>query len=404
MVARGELFVGRADLPARQPAARAAVGRVRHQAAAAGPLGHHAGTEFRLRASQPVDQSARPRRHLHLRPRARRAGHGRERLARRHLQRALSGGAARRAGHAAVVPPVQFSRRRTEPCVAGHAGLDARRWRTRLFARTRLRRGARQSRPDRGVRHRRRRGGNGAAGGVVAQQQIPQSRDRRRGAAHSPFERLQDRQSHRARAHPGSGIARPDARLRLSADRRRRRCAGADASRHGGRARRSGRCDRRDPARGARARHHAASVLADDHPAFTEGTDRAEDRGWPAHRGNLARAPGADRHDERSGAHPHSRTVDEKLPARRAVRHRWSSEPGYRRAGARGRAAHERQSANQRRPLAARAASAGARRPLRQGRGTRRQRRGGDARARRLAARHRQGECAVSQLPPVRSG
>ena len=53
LLARGELPLGRADLPARQPAAaRAAAPRAR-QAAAARPLGHHAGAELRLRAPQP---------------------------------------------------------------------------------------------------------------------------------------------------------------------------------------------------------------------------------------------------------------------------------------------------------------------------------------------------------------
>ena len=55
LLARRELPVGRADLPARQPAAaRAADARAR-QAAAARPLGHDAGPEPALRAHEPRD-------------------------------------------------------------------------------------------------------------------------------------------------------------------------------------------------------------------------------------------------------------------------------------------------------------------------------------------------------------
>ena len=56
-----------------------------------------------------------------------------------------------------------LSRRHSEPRRAGDAGLDPRGRRTRLFAVARLRRGVRQSRPDRRLRRRRRRGGDRAA-------------------------------------------------------------------------------------------------------------------------------------------------------------------------------------------------------------------------------------------------
>ena len=56
LLARRQLPVGRPDLPLRQPApARAAQARAR-QAAAAGPLGDHAGAELRLRPSEPGHQ------------------------------------------------------------------------------------------------------------------------------------------------------------------------------------------------------------------------------------------------------------------------------------------------------------------------------------------------------------
>ena len=77
------------DLPARQPAAaRAADARAR-QAAAARPLGHDARPEPRLRAPEPRDPRARPRRDLRHRPGPRRPGLVGEHLPRGHLQRGL---------------------------------------------------------------------------------------------------------------------------------------------------------------------------------------------------------------------------------------------------------------------------------------------------------------------------
>ena len=96
LVARGQLSLGRPDLPARQPAAaRAAGGRAR-QAAAARPLGHDAGPQPALGASQPRHPGARPRRPLRDRARSRRAGRRRQRLSRGHLQRALRADRPRR--------------------------------------------------------------------------------------------------------------------------------------------------------------------------------------------------------------------------------------------------------------------------------------------------------------------
>ena len=100
LVARGELPVGRPDLPARQPAAaRAAAPRAR-QAEAARPLGDHPGAELPLRAHEPRDPRARPRRDLRHRPGPRRPGTRRQRLSRRHLHRGLSAHRPRRGGPA----------------------------------------------------------------------------------------------------------------------------------------------------------------------------------------------------------------------------------------------------------------------------------------------------------------
>src|SRR5512134_217456 len=58
VLARGELPLGRPDLPPGEPpAARAAPARAR-QAAAARPLGHHAGAEPALRPHEPRDPAA----------------------------------------------------------------------------------------------------------------------------------------------------------------------------------------------------------------------------------------------------------------------------------------------------------------------------------------------------------
>ena len=85
LLARGELPLGRPDLPARQPApARAAAARA-HQAAAARPLRHDAGPQPDLRAPEPAIRAARSERDLHRRARPRRPRPRRERLPRRHL-------------------------------------------------------------------------------------------------------------------------------------------------------------------------------------------------------------------------------------------------------------------------------------------------------------------------------
>ena len=121
LVACGELPVGRADLPARQPAAaRAAAPRAR-QAAPARALGDDARAELRLRAHEPRDPPREPGRDLRHRPRARRAGRGRERLPRGHLHRGLPARRSRRGGPAPALPPVLLPRRHPQPRRAGDA-------------------------------------------------------------------------------------------------------------------------------------------------------------------------------------------------------------------------------------------------------------------------------------------
>ena len=60
---------------------------------------------------------------------------------------------------------------------------------------------------DRRLRRRRRRSRDRSARDGLALEQVPQSGDRRRGAADPASERLQDRQSDRVRAHPARGAA-----------------------------------------------------------------------------------------------------------------------------------------------------------------------------------------------------
>ncbi len=98
---------------------------------------------------------------------------------------------------AEAVQAVLLSRRHPEPRRAGDARLDPRGRRARLRAPARLRRGLRQSRSDRLLRRRRRRSGDRPAGGELALEQVSQSGARRRGAADSASQRLQDRQAPR---------------------------------------------------------------------------------------------------------------------------------------------------------------------------------------------------------------
>ena len=139
-----------------------------------------------------------------MRPGPRRAGGGRQRLPRGHLQRGLPAHHPGRGGPAQPLPPVLVPRRHPEPRRARDARLDPRGRRARLRARARLRRGLRQPRPARRLRRRRRRGRDRPAGDQLALEQVPRPGDRRRRAADPAPQRLQDRQPHGAGPHPAT--------------------------------------------------------------------------------------------------------------------------------------------------------------------------------------------------------
>ncbi len=147
---------------------------------------------------------------------------------------------------------------------------------------------------------------------------------RRRGAADSASERLQDRRPHGAGAHSARGADRTVARLRLSAVFRRRPRAGADASDHGRDARlRSS--ERSSRFRKTRARTASASALlwpmiVLDSPKGWTGpkvVDGLQVEGtFRAHQVPLAELAAKPEHLQ------DARRMDEELPARGAVRSR----------------------------------------------------------------------------------
>ena len=95
--------------------------------------------------------------------------------------------------------------------------------------------------------------------------------------------------------------------------------AGEDARADGGHPRH---CDRRHPAHPVRRASQwvqRTPALADDRAAHTQGLDLPERDRRQAHRGLLARAPGADGRNAREpGPCAHPRRVDEELPAGRS--------------------------------------------------------------------------------------
>ena len=208
LLARRELPLRRPDLSLRQSAAEASRSDGAHQAAPARPLGHDAGPELHLRAPEPAHQGARPRHDLHRRPRPRRAGlvantylegtysevypnisQDEEGMKRLFTQFSFPGGIP---SHVAPETPGSIH----EGGELGYCAL------------ARLRRGVRQSGPDRRLRRRRRRGRDRAAGHELALEQVPQPGARRRGAADPASQRLQDRQPDGAGAHPARGARR----------------------------------------------------------------------------------------------------------------------------------------------------------------------------------------------------
>ena len=147
LLAGGQLSVRRADLSAGQSAAAASRCRLEHiKPRLLGHWGTTPGQNFIYVHLNRVIKAARPEHDLHLRPRAWRAGAGGQYVSRRHLQRGLSRLSRRMSGDEEAVQAVLLSRRHSQPCRAGNAGLDSRGRRAGIFAEPCLRRGVRQSR------------------------------------------------------------------------------------------------------------------------------------------------------------------------------------------------------------------------------------------------------------------
>ena len=191
------------------------------------------------------------------------------------------------------------------------------------------------------------------------------------------------------------------ARLWLQTAFCRGRRPAADASADGGGARPGGRRDRGTAEGGARRREDHLPAMADDRAAQPQGLDRAQDRRRVEDRGLLARPPGPVRRHGKARARQIARRLDEELSAARIVRRRGPAEARDRGIGAAGRPADERQPERQWRIAAPRAGVAGFHRLCGGDRGTRAERRRGDANHGRLSARHHQAE---RKFPPVRAG
>ena len=174
-----------------------------------GHFGTTPGPEPHLRAPEPRDPRARPRRDLHHRPRPRRA----RRSSRTPTSRARTARSTRTIGrdedgHARAVPAVLVPRRHPEP----RRARDARARSTRAASsatRSRTRTAPRSTTPTSssacvvgdGEAE------TGPARGELALEQVPEPATRRRRAADPAPERLQDREPDRARAHPRGGAA-----------------------------------------------------------------------------------------------------------------------------------------------------------------------------------------------------
>ena len=101
-----------------------------------------------------------------------------------------------------------------------------------------------------------------------------------------------------------------------------------------------------------------ASALAHDNLALAEGLDRPKGRRWQTDRGHVSLTSGADGRDEPSRPFEAFGRMDEELSPARVVRRDRQAALRTRGIGPERRAPHERQSARQRRPPAARPASA----------------------------------------------
>ena len=173
-----------------------------HQAAAARPLGHDAGPQLHLRAPEPRHQRDTTRHDLHRRAGPRRARRwSPTRTSKARTARSIPEVSQDEAGMQRLFKQFSFpggipSHVAPETPGSIHEGGELG---YSLVAC--VRRGVRQSRSARRVRHRRRRGRDRAAGDELALEQVPESGARRRRAADPASERLQDRRPDGARAH-----------------------------------------------------------------------------------------------------------------------------------------------------------------------------------------------------------
>ncbi len=103
---------------AREPALERAAHARAHQAAPAGPLGHVAGPEFHLRASESPHPRKARQHHLYFRPRPRRAGAERASLSRGHLLAGPSRSDAGRCRNEAALSRILHARRRAAATAA----------------------------------------------------------------------------------------------------------------------------------------------------------------------------------------------------------------------------------------------------------------------------------------------
>ncbi len=293
LVASRELPVGGTDLPDGQPPLARAVASRAHQAPAARTLGHHPGTELRLRPPQPRDHRPRPRDDVCDGSRARRARTGRRGLARGHLQRGLSGHLPGCGRHGAAVHPVLVPRGDSQPRRPRDTRIHPRGRGARVRPVARLRGRFRQPGPHRRCRGGRRRGRDRAPRHQLALHEVRRPAPGRRRAADPAPERVQDRQPDRPRPHRPRRARAPAPRLRPRSGVRRGLRPRAHAPGVRGGPGPLPRCDPRDPAPRTPRRCLRATALADDRAAFSQGLDRTEGGRRSAGRRVLALAPGA---------------------------------------------------------------------------------------------------------------
>ena len=292
VLARGQLSVGRPDLPARQPAApRAARASSTSSRACSATGARRPGLNFIYVHLNRVDQGARPRRDLHRAARATAApAWSRTPTSRARTARSIRTSRDDAEGMQRLFKQFSFpggipSHVAPETPGSIHEGGELGYALSHAF-------GAAFDNPDLIVACV---VGDGEAetgplATRVALEQVPQPASRRRRAADPAPERLQDRQPDGAGAHHRTRSSRASSRLRLQAvlrrgRRSRRRCT----SRWRRRWTRAIDEIRAIQQRRAGERQPRAAGVADDRPAHAEGLDRARRRSTARRR----RAPGA---------------------------------------------------------------------------------------------------------------